>query len=122
MRTLESTWRTLESTWGSGAYVDQLAPSVAKDPSFRRWWARFERHIHSPGSLLAFLRLQAGVDVRAVLPSVSSPTLLLQRSGDVYRDPGNSRYLAEMIPGGYACRTAGSRPPSLCWRPGRGAR
>jgi class 3 adenylate cyclase len=91
--------RTLESTWGSGGYLERLAPSAAEDSAFRRWWARFERHIHSPGSLLAFLRLQAGVDVRAVLPSVRTPTLVLQRSGDVYRDPGNSRYLAEMIPG-----------------------
>jgi class 3 adenylate cyclase len=90
---------TLESSWGSGGYLDRLAPSVAEDPGFRRWWARFERHIHSPGSLLAFLRLQAGVDVRAILHSVRTPTLVLQRMGDVYRDPGNSRYLAEMIPG-----------------------
>jgi class 3 adenylate cyclase len=90
--------RTLESTWGSGGYLDLLAPSVAGDSSFRRWWAKFERHIHSPGSLLAFLRVQAGVDVRAVLPSVRTPTLVFQRSDDVYRDPGNSRYLAEMIP------------------------
>jgi class 3 adenylate cyclase len=91
--------RTLESTWGSGGYLDLLAPSVAEEPPFRRWWAKFERHIHSPGSLLAFLRLQAGVDVRAVLPSVRTPTLVFQRSGDVYRDPGNSRYLAETISG-----------------------
>lgn len=91
--------RTLESTWGSGGYLDLLAPSVAEEPAFRRWWAKFERHIHSPGSLLAFLRLQAGVDVRAVLPTVQTPTLVFQRSGDVYRDSGNSRYLAETIPG-----------------------
>ena len=91
--------RTLEATWGSGAYIDLLAPSVAQDPAFRHWWAKFERHIHSPGSLLAFLRLQAGVDVRAVLPSVRTSTLVFQRSGDVYRDPGNSRYLAQAISG-----------------------
>jgi class 3 adenylate cyclase len=99
--------RTLESTWGSGGYLDLLAPSVAEDSSFRRWWAKFERHIHSPGSLLAFLRLHAGVDVRAVLPSVRTPTLVFQRSDDVYRDPGNSRYLAEMIPGATHVELAG---------------
>jgi hypothetical protein len=54
--------------------VTRVSSSVADDRAFRRWWAKFERHIHSPGSLLAFLRLQAGVDVRAVLPSVRSPT------------------------------------------------
>jgi class 3 adenylate cyclase len=80
---------------------------VAEEPAFRRWWARFERHIHSPGSLLAFLRLQAGVDVRAVLPTVRTPTLVCQRSGDIYRDPGNSRFLAEMIPGATYVELAG---------------
>jgi class 3 adenylate cyclase len=91
--------RSLESTWGTGGYLDRLAPTVADDPAFRRWWAKFERHIHSPGSVLAFLRLQGGVDVRAVLSTVRTPTLVFQRGGDVYRDPRNSRYLAQAIPG-----------------------
>ena len=99
--------RTLEQTWGSGTYIDLLAPSVAQDPAFRHWWAKFERHIHSPGSLLAFLRLQAGVDVRAVLPSVRTPTLVFQRSGDVYRDRGNSRYLAQAISGATSVELSG---------------
>jgi pimeloyl-ACP methyl ester carboxylesterase len=88
-----------ESRWGTGASLERLAPGTAGDESFRRWWARFERLIHSPGSARAYLRMQAEVDIRPVLPVIQVPTLALQRRDDVYRDRGNSRYLAENIPG-----------------------
>jgi class 3 adenylate cyclase len=39
------------------------------------------------------------VDVRAVLPSIQAPTLVLHRSGDQFIDIRHSRYLAEHIPG-----------------------
>jgi pimeloyl-ACP methyl ester carboxylesterase len=88
-----------ESSWGTGAILERLAPGMAGDDAFRSWWARFERLIHSPGSALAYLRMQAEVDIRQVLAAIRPPTLVIQRRNDVYRDPGNSRYLAEHIPG-----------------------
>ena len=91
--------RDTESDWGTGAILERLAPGRAEDRSFSDWWARFERLIHSPGSALAYLRMQAEVDIRQVLPVIRAPTLVVQRRDDVYRDPGNSRYLAEHIPG-----------------------
>jgi pimeloyl-ACP methyl ester carboxylesterase len=87
-----------ESTWGTGAILERLAPGMAGDDAFRSWWARFERLIHSPGSALAYLRMQAEVDIRQVLAAIRPPTLVIQRRNDVYRDSGNSRYLAEHIP------------------------
>jgi pimeloyl-ACP methyl ester carboxylesterase len=87
------------SGWGTGAILERLAPGMAADDSFKSWWARFERLIHSPGSALAYLRMQAEVDIRGILPAIGVPTLVLQRKDDVYRDPGNSRYLSERIPG-----------------------
>jgi pimeloyl-ACP methyl ester carboxylesterase len=86
-----------ESGWGTGAILERLAPGMAGDESFKSWWARFERLIHSPGSALAYLRMQTEVDIRRVLPAIRTPTLVIQRRDDVYRDPGNSRYLADHI-------------------------
>jgi pimeloyl-ACP methyl ester carboxylesterase len=83
--------------WGTGILLERVAPGLAQDESFKRWWARFERLIHSPGSALAYMRMQAEVDIRHVLPAIRVPTLVLQRRDDVYRDPGNGRYLAEHI-------------------------
>jgi class 3 adenylate cyclase len=45
------------------------------------------------------MRMNAQVDVRAVLPSIQVPTLVLHRVGDRLVDIRHSRYLAENIPG-----------------------
>src|SRR5260370_3712069 len=37
------------------------------------------------------------IDVRSILPTIRVPTLVLQRKGDVYRNPGHAQYLAEQI-------------------------
>src|SRR5262249_56451859 len=35
--------RRYEERWGTGANVDQIAPSRADDPRFRQWYGRYER-------------------------------------------------------------------------------
>jgi len=51
--------------------------------------------------------MNADVDVRAVLPSIKVPTLVLHRSGDRFIDPRHSHYLAEHIPGAQYVELAG---------------
>jgi class 3 adenylate cyclase len=65
----------------------------------RQWFARLERLAASPGTAAKLLMMNAEVDVRAVLPSIGVPTLVLHRSGDRFIDIRHSRYLAEHIPG-----------------------
>ena len=91
--------RSIDEEWGSGLFLSQVAPSRTADESFRRWWGRLERLSHAPGNALAYFRMNAEIDVRSVLPSIRVPTLVLQRDGDVYRDPGHARYLTANIPG-----------------------
>jgi class 3 adenylate cyclase len=43
--------------------------------------------------------MNGAVDVRAVLPSIRVPTLVLHRTGDKFIDIRHSQYLAEHIPG-----------------------
>ncbi len=43
--------------------------------------------------------MNADVDVRAVLPSIQAPTLVLHRARDQFIDIRHSRYLAEHVPG-----------------------
>ena len=76
-----------------------LAPSMAGDESFQRWFAKLERLGASPGNMLALLQLHRDVDIRHVLPAIRVPTLVLHRSGDTYREVGHGRYLAAHIPG-----------------------
>ncbi len=75
-----------------------IAPSVAGDERFRRWWDAVGRRGASPGSAgLVHAAMLAG-DVRAVLPQVAATTLLISRTGCASYDPGHGRYLAEHLP------------------------
>ena len=66
-------------------------PSVA--------WASYMRQSASPGAIAAFERMNMLNDVRAVLPAVHTPTLVVHRVGDKVVDVGAGRFLAEHIQG-----------------------
>jgi class 3 adenylate cyclase len=85
--------------WGSGASLRVLSPSLAHDDGFRRWWGRFERHSVRPGMVGPLLDTINALDIRAVLPAIKVPTLILHRRGDRLVDVANGRYLAAHIAG-----------------------
>ena len=85
--------------WGDGSRVAALAPSAAENPRVRAWFARLERLSASPGTAIKLMRMNGEIDVRAVLPSIQAPTLVLHRPDDGLMDVRHSRYLAEHIPG-----------------------
>lgn len=90
--------RLIDQQWGSGVFLEQVAPSRVGDGPFRRWWSRYERLSYGPGNALAYFHMNAQIDVRAILPSIRVPTLVLQRRDDTYRDAGHAIYLASQIP------------------------
>jgi class 3 adenylate cyclase len=94
--------------WGDGSRIMMLAPSAAQDPRLRRWFARLERLAASPATAEKMLMMHAQVDVRAVLPQVQAPTLVLHRADDPFIDKRHSLYLAEHIPGARYVELGGS--------------
>jgi pimeloyl-ACP methyl ester carboxylesterase len=86
-------------SWGDGSRVIALAPKSSENPRFRHWFARLERLSASPGTAAKLMMMNAEVDVRAVLPTITVPTLVLHRERDEFIDIRHSRYLAEHIPG-----------------------
>lgn len=86
-----------EETWGVGLSLALLAPSQLQDEALVRWWGRFERQSMSPAMALEIIRLNMDVDIRAVLPSIRVPTLVLHSTEDVLPVQG-ARWLAEQIP------------------------
>jgi class 3 adenylate cyclase len=89
----------VDRDWGDGSRILVLAPSLATNERARQWFARLERLAASPGTAAKLMRMNAEVDVRAVLPTIRVPTLVLHRAGDQAIDIRHSRYLAEHIPG-----------------------
>jgi class 3 adenylate cyclase len=85
--------------WGDGSRILGLAPHAADNDRLRRWFAKLERLAASPGTAARLMRWNGEIDVRAVLPSIQAPTLVLHRAGDAFIDIRHSRYLAEHIPG-----------------------
>jgi len=62
-------------------------------------WARIIRYGASPAAWQALSRMNMAIDVRAVLPVVSVPTLVLRQRADPWVRAESCRYLAEHIPG-----------------------
>jgi class 3 adenylate cyclase len=84
---------------GRGPVREWFAPNLAHSKRARANVARWERMAVSPGTLATFLSMMPMIDVRAVLPAVRVPTLIIHRTGDVVLDAFHARYLAEHIPG-----------------------
>jgi pimeloyl-ACP methyl ester carboxylesterase/DNA-binding winged helix-turn-helix (wHTH) protein len=85
--------------WGGPVGIDERAPSRALDPEFRAWWASYLRMGSSPGAAVALTRMNAEVDIRAVLPEIRVPALVIHRTGDRLLKIEEGRYLASLIPG-----------------------
>jgi pimeloyl-ACP methyl ester carboxylesterase len=84
--------------WGGAVGVNLWAPSVEGDADFERWWARLLRYGTSPSGAIALMSLYREIDVRAVLPALDVPTLIVHRKSDRIAPIGQGRYLAEHIP------------------------
>lgn len=74
--------RQLVAEWGGPAGIETFAPSLAKDPQARAWWAGLLRAASSPGGISAVLQAFRDTDVRQLLPLVSVPTLVMHRRKD----------------------------------------
>jgi pimeloyl-ACP methyl ester carboxylesterase/DNA-binding winged helix-turn-helix (wHTH) protein/class 3 adenylate cyclase len=94
----EAFFREIIEHWGGPVGVEQRAPSVARDPAFRDWWASFLRMGASPAAAVALTKMNAEIDVRHILPTVRVPTLVLHRAGDRCVLAAEGRYVAGLIP------------------------
>jgi pimeloyl-ACP methyl ester carboxylesterase len=68
--------------WGTGEYQHFLNPDMPWNEEIRATWARMERLAASPRTLALMMPLTAEIDVRAVLPTVRVPTLVVQYTDD----------------------------------------
>lgn len=91
--------REFTERWGRGVLAEMFAPSVVGDSRLERWMAHFERVSASPGAAVELMKWSCAVDVRALLPSVRVPTLVIHRTGDRVAPISAGRYLAKHIPG-----------------------
>lgn len=97
----------VEERWGSGSTLEFLAPSLAGDERFRRWYARYERLSMGPRMTRAVVALDFENDLRGILPAIHVPTLVLHRSGNRFIHVKHGRELAAGIAGARFVEVAG---------------
>src|ERR671932_740796 len=79
----------LEREWGTSDPLVDLAPSRAHDRAFQERFA----------AAAALLRMNTQIDVRAVLPTITVPTLVIHHTGDRDANVEEGRWIASRIPG-----------------------
>jgi len=84
--------------WGTGELHHLLNPDMPWNEEIRATWARMERLAASPGIVSLMMPLVAEMDVRALLPAIRVPTLVVQHADDPVIPPEWGRYLADHIP------------------------
>src|SRR5205085_2143976 len=97
-----------------GVTVDASAPSQVDDPDVVAWYGRLERSGISPGMIASVAAMFYDTDIRAVLPAIQVPTLVMHRHGDRLVNVRSGRYLAEHIPGAKFVEIPGTdHPPAF---------
>jgi pimeloyl-ACP methyl ester carboxylesterase len=98
----------MESHWDEPHALAQIAPSLTLDPHLREWWTTMQRMAVSPGAALALWNMAMETDVRAVLPAIHVPTLVVHLSDDRLINIGCGRHLAENIAGATFVEVSGA--------------
>jgi class 3 adenylate cyclase/pimeloyl-ACP methyl ester carboxylesterase len=89
-----------EQKWGSAEHSTAIARRLLPDASEESVaaFARLLRQSASPGSALALNRMNNEIDVRAALPLIRVPTVVIYRENEDPFITEGSRYIVEQIP------------------------
>jgi len=90
----------IENGWGHGLLLPVVEPAVAGDVEHLRRFGRFERLAGTPGDFRRCYELALEIDIRAILPLVQAPTLVMQTKGDAIIPVDSGRFVAEHVPNG----------------------
>jgi class 3 adenylate cyclase len=96
--TREEISAAMAAMYGTGGYQHLMSPDMPWNEEIRASWARLERLAASPRTVALMFPLAIELDVRALLPSVRVPTLVLHHADDVLIPPELGRYVADHIP------------------------
>jgi pimeloyl-ACP methyl ester carboxylesterase len=102
VRRFQALGRGIRDAWGTGAAMAQFTPSIRS----RQQLGMIERVSASPGMARATVAALSGMDIRAILPVLDVPTLIIHATDDIV-PVQLGRYLADHIPGARMLEVAG---------------
>jgi class 3 adenylate cyclase len=95
--TPEEFFDAMVEVWGTGEFEQVLNPDMPWNEEIRATWARMERLAASPGTVALTMPLVSELDVRAVLPAIRVPTLVVQHTDDPIVVPAMGKDVADRI-------------------------
>lgn len=90
---------SLRELWGTGVELSVFAPSAADNEEAVKAQARLTRAAASPSAALSYFDMLVQIDIRHVLPTIQTPTLVIHRRDDRAVRWEASRFLADQIQG-----------------------
>ena len=97
--TPEEVTAAMVAMWGAGEYQHVLNPDMPWNEEVRATWARGERLAASPATVALMFPLATELDIRAVLPTIHVPTLVVHHADDPFIPPVLGEYVADHISG-----------------------
>ena len=97
--TPEQFFDAMVAVWGTGEYERVLNPDMPWNEEIRATWARHERLSASPRTVALMMPVVTELEIRALLPTVRVPTLVVQYTNDSLVPPTHGKYVADHIPG-----------------------
>jgi class 3 adenylate cyclase len=85
--------------WGTGELQHVINPDMPWNEEIRAAWARLERLAASPATVALIQPLLSQLDVRAVLPTIRVPTLVVHHADDPNTLPALGKDVADRISG-----------------------
>jgi class 3 adenylate cyclase len=87
------------SMWGTGEFMRVMNPDMPWNEEVRATWGRHERLAASPRVVSSITAVALGGDVRALLPTIRVPTLVVHHSDSQFVTTDAVKYVAAHIPG-----------------------
>src|ERR1700739_4908988 len=96
--TPEEVVAAVAAMYGTGEDQHVMSPDMPWNQESRASWARMERLAASPRTVALMFPLVIELDVRAVLPTVRVPTLVVHHADDPFTPTVAGKYVADHIP------------------------
>lgn len=97
--------------WGEAVLFPLIAPSLSGDERIHNWFRRLERMSATPSMASNLLRRTLTSDLRALLPQVTAPAVVLHRRDSMFIPAEGVRWLADHLPDGRYVEVDGDEVP-----------
>ena len=103
----EEIFAAVAAMWGTGEFQHAANPDMPWNEEIRAAWARLERMAASPATVALMQSLLSVLDVRAVLPTIRVPALVVHHADDPFALPALGKDVADRITGARYVQLAG---------------